>query len=194
MPASIVRDGFGIRRATVADAETIAALATRLFRESYGETHPEPELSRYLVRSFALDRVRAALEDRATTLLLAQDARGAPVGYAHLHEGDRMAPAELTVEVHSSHPVQVVRFYVDQRWHGLGVAQALMQACIREAVQQGGDLLWLAVWSQALRPQAFYRKMGFEVVGNTIFQFGERRDRDFLVARPLLARNAGGAT
>ena len=194
MPTSIVKDGVGIRRATVSDAEMIAAFATRLFRESYGETHPEPELSRYLARSFALDRVQAALEDRATTLLLAQDARGTPVGYAQLHDGDRMDPAELTVEVHGSHPVQVVRFYVDQRWHGLGVAQALMQACVREAVQQGGDLLWLAVWSQALRPQAFYRKMGFEIVGHTIFQFGARRDRDFLVARPLRARTEGGAT
>jgi len=43
---------FPIRRATVDDAATMAALGARLFAEAYGETHPEPELSRYLARSF----------------------------------------------------------------------------------------------------------------------------------------------
>jgi len=49
---------FTIRRATVDDAEKMAALGARLFAQAYGETHPEPELSRYLARSFQLRNSR----------------------------------------------------------------------------------------------------------------------------------------
>ena len=38
----------------------MATLGARLFAETYGPTHPEPELSRYLARSFAVKDVRDA--------------------------------------------------------------------------------------------------------------------------------------
>ena len=47
--------GTSIRRCTTADTEAMAALGARLFAETYGPTHPEPELSRYLARAFAAE-------------------------------------------------------------------------------------------------------------------------------------------
>ena len=69
---------FSIRRCTVADAEKLAALGARLFAETYGPTHPEPELSRYLARSFAVNDVRAAIANDDVTMFIAEDPDSGP--------------------------------------------------------------------------------------------------------------------
>ncbi|MFL5595967.1 MAG: hypothetical protein ACJ77S_00750, partial [Gemmatimonadaceae bacterium] len=89
MALSPRRKGFSVRRCTVADAEMIAALGARLFAQAYGPTHPEPELSRYLARSFSVDGVRDAIADADVTMLAAEDDEGNAIGYSYL----RASPA-----------------------------------------------------------------------------------------------------
>ena len=173
--------GTAIVRATPDDAARVAALGARLFTQAYGPTHPEPELSRYLARSFAVEPLAAELADDGTTVLVAHDDAGRDIGYACL----RTTPSAVPEGVHGTHPVEVTRFYVDEAWHGRGVAQALMAACVTEARARGADVLWLQVWTLAMRPQAFYRRVGFEVVGRTTFAFGERLDDDDVMLRRL---------
>jgi tRNA (guanine37-N1)-methyltransferase len=62
-----------------------------------------------------------------------------------------------------------------------------MAACAAEARRRGADALWLAVWQQAARPLAFYRRQGFAIVGTTTFAFGDRVDADYVMARSLAA-------
>jgi GNAT superfamily N-acetyltransferase len=109
---------------------------------------------------------------------------GAWMGYAELHEGGPTAPTTiLDVPFTGTAPVEIVRFYVDQAWHGQGVAQALMQACDALARARGGDTLWLQAWQEAPQALRFYRKAGFAVHGTAVFAFGERQDADFVLAR-----------
>lgn len=178
MPA--VRD-FAFRPCTVDDAPVIAALGARLFVQAYGATHPEPELSRYLARSFAPTYFARELATATVCVLLAEDSAGLPIGYAQLRATDGAAPAGVV----GRRPIEIVRFYVDAAWHGRGVAPALMDACAAEARAWGGDVVWLAVWQEAARPVAFYERVGFRVVGTTTFEFGARRDADYVMARAL---------
>jgi ribosomal protein S18 acetylase RimI-like enzyme len=172
---------FAIRACTPADAALLAALGAELFVQGYGATHPEPELSRYLARSFGAERFARELADPAVWVVVAEVAPNDPIGYAYLRETNGERPDG----VDGARPFEVLRFYVDQAWHGRGVAQALMAACEAEARTRGGDVLWLSVWQEAARPLAFYRRYGFEVVGHTIFEFGERLDDDYVVAKRL---------
>lgn len=177
-----------IRRAGRADAAALAALAARLFAETYGPTHPEPELGRYLAGSFSADALRAVLADPAACVLLVESGAAA-IGYAQLR-AQSPAPAPGVV---GQRPLEIARFYVDARWHGRGVAGALMAAVRADARDRGADVVWLAVWQEAARPQAFYRREGFGVVGTTTFDFGDRRDDDFVMAWPVTPRPAGAA-
>ena len=172
---------FHIRHATGADAARLASIGARLFTQAYGPTHPEPELSRYLSRCFDAHAVSEALADAATTFLLVVDAAGADIGYAWLRETRDAPPAGIT----GQRPFEIARFYVDEPWHGRGVAQALMAACIADARARDADVMWLATWQPAARAQAFYRRMGFEVVGTTTFLFGDVLEDDFLMARDV---------
>jgi len=173
-------DAFTIRTCGPHEAARLGTTAARLFTQAYGPTHPEPELSAYLARAFAPERLAAELADPARCALVVESG-GAWIGYAYLHESTDGCPEGVP----GQRPVEIVRFYVDAGWHGRGVAQALMAACDEEARRRGADMLWLAVWQEAARPLAFYRRAGFEVVGTTTFAFGDRLDDDFVMARRI---------
>jgi tRNA (guanine37-N1)-methyltransferase len=172
---------FMIRPCTPIDAARVAELGARLFTQAYGPTHPEPELSRYLARSFDPEMVAEQLRDPTVRMLIVEDLDGSALGYAHIRETIGPPPNGVT----GNRPAEIVRFYIDAAWHGAGLAQALMVSCETEARAMRADVLWLSVWQEALRPQAFYRRAGFEIVGTTTFAFGERLDADYVMAYPL---------
>ena len=172
--------GYSIRACSPADADQLAALGARLFVEAYGPTHPEPELSAYLARSFDAEKIGRDLGSGDLWAHVVEDASPAMIGYATLR-----ASPNVPSTVHAIRPLEIQRFYVDPSWHGLGVAQALMGECVAEAVRRRSDALWLSVWQKAPRPQAFYKRMGFQVVGTAEFYFGESIEDDFVVVRPI---------
>jgi len=171
---------FAIRRCAASDAPTLAALGARLFAETYGPTHPEPELSRYLARSFSVDGVRDAISDRDVSMLIVEDSLGAPIAYAYLR-----VTSEPPGGVDGRRPFEVVRFYVDAACQGRGVGAALMDACFRDAKERSADVIWLQVWKEAPWAVGFYQRMGFSVVGSAPFYFGDRVGDDHIMSRPL---------
>ncbi|MBC7788886.1 MAG: GNAT family N-acetyltransferase [Anaerolineae bacterium] len=183
---------WSIRAAERREAPQLATFASILFRQAYEITHPEPTISDYLASSFAVPRFARTLEDPASTILLVVSANGSWIGYAELHQGPPTAPTTvLTRALPGTTPVEIVRFYVDQAWHGQGVAQALMRACEERARMRAGDALWLQAWGEAPKALRFYEKAGFEVYGTAVFAFGDRADGDLILARGLGTADAG---
>ena len=174
-----------IRPAAAAEAPSLARIGATLFRQAYGATHPEPALSDYLADAFDPLRCERILRDDQTSVLVAESATREWIGYAHLQEGRPGETTRLEETLLGSRPLEIVRFYVDAAWHGRGVAQDLMAACVEEARARSCDVIWLQGWQQAAQALAFYRKSGFRVIGTATFHFGERRDADFLLAREL---------
>lgn len=172
---------FAIRRCAAGDAAVLASLASRLFTETYGPTHPEPELSRYLSRSFSVEGVREAISDEDASMYLVHDSLGTPLAYAYLR-----ATPEPPAGVDGVNPFEIVRFYVDAVYQGRGVGAALMEACLGDAKERGADVIWLQVWKEAPWAVGFYHRMGFSVVGSAPFYFGDRVDGDHIMARRLV--------
>jgi ribosomal protein S18 acetylase RimI-like enzyme len=169
-----------IRRCNPDDAPTLASLGARLFTETYGPTHPEPELSRYLARSFSVEGVREAVSKTDASMFLVEDSRGVPVAYAYLR-----ASPEPPAGVEGVRPFEIVRFYVDTACQGRGVGASLMDACFNDAKGRGADVIWLQVWKEAPWAVGFYHRMGFSVVGSAPFYFGDRIGDDHIMSRPL---------
>lgn len=167
-----------IRPAEVADAPWLAALAERTFRETYSAYNTPGDMDRYVEEHFGPTHQEAELRDgRVVTLVAEVEGRGA--GYAQLARG--AAPASVA----GSAPMEVVRFYVDQPWHGRGLAHRLMDATADAARAAGASTLWLGVWERNPRAIAFYRKCGFEDAGSQIFVLGADHQRDRVLARSL---------
>lgn len=166
-----------IRAARPEDAASLAELAARTFRDTYGPSNLAEDVEAYLAEHMGAGYAERELEDPRLTTLLAE-ADGRLVGYAVL----RAAPAPPCIA--GRQPIEIARFYVDRAWHGRGVAQALMAATIR-AAGPAVDVVWLVVWQQNGRAIAFYRQCGFEVAGAQPFQMGSQLQEDYVMARVL---------
>ena len=167
-----------ISLATVSDAGLLAELGACTFAETFTVDNKPEDMAAYLAAAFSPEKQAAELADPLATFLIAR-INGRAVGYAMIRAG-------ATPEgVSSEKPIELVRFYVSREWHGLGVGEALMQACIKEAQREAYRTLWLGVWEHNGRARAFYRKWKFQDVGAHIFQLGADPQNDILMERKL---------
>ena len=169
------------------DAPALAGFAEHVFRDTFGPHYRAEDMDAYCRDAFAIDHVRCELTDRAYHTVLAL-ARGELAGYAQLRS---TTPPPC---VASPAPVELKRLYVDRRWHGGGVAHALLDRAIAIAMQRGAQTLYLSVWQHNHRAIAFYAKLGFVTVGSAPFVLGTDRQVDPVMMRPLAHRRAAAAS
>lgn len=169
-----------IRPALLADAQELALLGERLWRETYTGLIPASNLERHLRETFGLSQQTAELTNPdCCTLVL--EAEGTPLAYSLLRRGAPQAGSALRF----SSALEIARFYVDPSLHGRGAAQALMAAVLAHGAALGHDGVWLQVWEKNLRGIRFYGKAGFGDVGATTFRVGDQVEQDRLMARSL---------
>lgn len=170
--------GLVIRPAVPGEAEALAQLMERTFRDAFGAANRPQDLATHIARSYGAERQGQEMADPAMAVLVAE-MDGHLCGYAQLRRAE--APAAVT----GREPMQLWRFYLDQAWLGKGVAQALMEAVKREARSRGAKTLWLGVWEENPRGIAFYRKAGFSEVGRFLFHVGDDPQRDLIMTHSL---------
>jgi len=163
-----------IRRASDDDAGALARLAEETFRATFAASNPAENMQRHCASSYGESVQLAEIRDPNFETWLAEDG-GRLLAYAQLRLG------QVPAAVVARRPVEILRFYVHSDVHGRGVAQALMAHSLGRAAQLGADVVWLGVWEHNPRAIAFYRKWGFEVVGEQIFMMGDDPQRDLLM-------------
>jgi len=173
-------DTTRIRRATADDARMLAALAARLFEDTFGPDNDPEDMRAYLAGSFSEEKQREEIEDGDRVVLIALGSSDQAIGYAIMRRGTRGAG------VPGARPAEVQRIYSDRTWHGRGVGGALMKACVEQARAWTCDVLWLAVWERNPRAIAFYEKSGFRKVGRQTFILGKDLQHDDVMALSLL--------
>ncbi|MEA1013075.1 GNAT family N-acetyltransferase [Sphingosinicella sp. LY1275] len=166
-----------LRHATSADAAALAAFAAHVFEQTFGPENTPEDMADYLRTTYAPDLQREEIAEAGSEVVLAE-MDGAIVGYSYFRAGP--APGCVKAE----RPFEICRFYVDRDQHGRGIAAALMERTLAAAAPLG-DAIWLSVWEHNGRALSFYRRYGFETVGERGFQLGSDLQRDLLMARPL---------
>ena len=163
-----------IRKATAADASLLTELGERTFYETFAADNTEEDMRQYLAASFSPEKQSSELADPFTTFLIVEIDHTV-TGYAML----RAAPPPNEPDALRS--IELVRFYVCKEWHGRGIAQDLMRACLEQAREQGYATVWLGVWEHNARARSFYRKLKFEEFGEHAFQLGNDVQNDVLM-------------
>lgn len=169
-------DGF-IRRADIADAETLSALSAATFSAAFAHLYPPADLADFLAESYAVERSQAQLADpRIATWLM--EAKGEAVGYA------MAGPCALPHPDVTPACGELKRIYLLPPWQGGGRGSRLLATALDwlEAQQTTGAL-WIGVWSQNLGAQRLYERMGFAKVGEYEFKVGRSRDHEFILRR-----------
>jgi diamine N-acetyltransferase len=169
---------YTIRRAVPADAATVAELAQRTFSEWFGAQNSPEDMAAHNARSYGEAIQRREIEDPDGVTLLVES-EGHAIAYAQIRRGH--APACVDGEL----PVEIVRFYVDRPFHGMGIAQALMSEAIAAARTLGGTTVWLGVWERNPRAIAFYAKSGFVDCGSHPYVVGSDVQTDRVMVMAL---------
>ena len=166
-----------IRYATPADAPALATFAAEVFPLGCPATDPA-DLAAYISTELTPERFTALTVDPNIIVLLAEAI--AP----------RRIVAYMVIVRRSPHPALAApataefrKLYLHPETHGTGLSSALLHCALSILNAEGLRPIWLSCFSENPRAIAFYKKWGFEIVGEQTFLVGADHQKDFLMLR-----------
>jgi ribosomal protein S18 acetylase RimI-like enzyme len=138
------------------DADRLSKFAKLVFTETYGNALAAETLAIYLQIEFSPLQIRSNYENSVHRVL---DAEGEIVGWGAVKE--TIAPSCVL----QTRSVELSRFYIHADYRGSGASDALLAQLEVDAISCGFRAMWLCVWRENARAIAFYRRRGFEIVG-----------------------------
>ncbi len=167
------------RPASVADAETISAIADSVFRDAYRSAfESEKQVEDFIASNFTPSVIRTELEAGQAWYSIGL-VNGVAAGFIQLESTD---PPEC---VGCRPAIELAKLYVLRSFHGCGIANVLMERGLEHASCSGASQVWLCVWEKNARAIAFYRRWGFETVGEMEFLWSGVLFRDAVMTRNI---------
>ena len=165
-----------IRRAGPADAPVLSVLAARTFSDTFAHLYDPGDLAAFLEEAYHVGAMAADLADPAKALWLVE-AGAQAIGYA------QCGPCELPHPEVTSSCRELKRFYLLKGFQNGGLGGRLFAEAMAWMEGGGPRDLWIGVWSENHGAQRFYRRAGFEKVGEYGFKVGSTTDREFILRR-----------
>ena len=173
-------DDIRLRLAAPEDAPALALVAGATFLETFADIIAGQNIVAHVAANNSAEKFGDWIDDAESRVWIAErKATAAPIGYALLTTPD------LPDIVTGADDVELKRIYILSRYHGGGLAGRMMEAVVAEARSMGKTRLLLGVYAANDRAIAFYRKQGFEIVGDRRFQVGAALFEDKIMARKL---------
>src|SRR4030095_13547422 len=124
------------RRAESTDAARLSALAERTFRAAFDAFNTRENMDAHCANAYGATIQASEIANPEIETFVCNDSVEL-VGYAQLRWGTA-PPCVLALR-----PAEIQRIYVDQRWHGKGIAQALMSQVLASGARGNADQIWL---------------------------------------------------
>jgi len=170
---------FKIRRATHADAVTLGHIGVATFVESYTTEIGGAAMMAHCSDQHSTLAYETYLTAPKTGCWLAEHAdTGAPIGYA------LNCTPDLPIDFDEA-DIELKRIYALSKYHGKGVAAALILAAIEHAQMIGAKRLLLGTHEDNQRAKAFYAKYGFTTIGTRKFNVGGNLYNDHILAKTI---------
>ena len=163
-----------IKRAVEKEAFILSELSRSTFVETFAKDNCKEDMDLYVAQTFSEAKQLKEIQDPLRRIEIAWSEDQA-LGFLHLFKG----PVDPAVKEENA--LEVLRLYVDSKWHGKNVGARLMERCFEMARAEGVKTLWLGVWEKNFRAQAFYKKYGFQVVGDHVFKLGQDEQTDLIM-------------
>ena len=156
-----------IRLAKKEDAPSIALLGRTTFTETFGHFfRDQQDLIEYYNLTFSVQKIEAGIEKPNNVFWIAF-ANRLPVGYAKLKLNSQSEFVE------SQDVCQLQKIYVLKDFLSMKIGLGLQDALLKRAKELNFDNVWLSVLDSNERAINFYKKAGFEEIGNHDFQIGK---------------------
>ena len=156
------------------DAPLLAKIGGISLLESHGHSAPAEVMQAYVDKSFSEQACRDELSD-SQNIFSAVYYNNEPAGYFKIILA---IPHPLI----SLQPVtKLERLYLLKEFYGLKLGHGLLEQALALSAAAGDKGMWLDVWQKNDRAIRFYKKEGFETVGESRFVLTETRSNPIWV-------------
>lgn len=163
------------RLAEAADSAALGEFMARNFLDAYGHCSTPENVQAAVVEHYGEPAQLRQIKDPTRWNLVAL-VDGEWAGHAQLREVSAIPEGAGPGPV-----IELSRFYVDTRFHGRGIAQAMMAEAKRQAGARGARTIYLSVWQEQPQAIRFYGKEGFRIAGTLVFVVGNDPKDDWLM-------------
>ena len=161
------------RLAEKKDAEYIALLARITFTETFGHFFRDrQDLLNYYDSTFSVEKIERSISKSNNVYWISFVDR-LPVGYAKLKLNSKSEFIE------SENICQLQKIYVLKDFLSMKIGLELQNLLLEKAKELEFEKIWLSVLNSNERALNFYKKNGFEKIGNHDFQIG-KENFDFM--------------
>lgn len=163
---------YTIRKATIADVETIRTIADKTWRLAYGEILSAEQLEFMLAEIYSPEKILSQIEDgsQAYLLLVEGDKPVAFAGYS---------PRTEDAEIYKLH-----KLYCLPETQGKGYGKILINEVAAKTLEAGKHTLDLNV-NRYNKAKNFYEKMGFKVAYEEDVPIGDYWMNDYVMRKEL---------
>ncbi|MDB5394525.1 MAG: family N-acetyltransferase [Rhodospirillales bacterium] len=166
-----------LREAGLGDEHRLAAVGAATFLESYAGTLSGDDILTHCDTQHAATLYEDWLIGGEVRMWLAEAAEGrAPVGYVVMSPPD-LPPANILPG-----DVEIRRIYVLHRFHGERVGWSLITTALDAARRTGRKRALVGVYGKNDSAIAFYKRVGFKVIGERKFRVGTTVHDDLILA------------
>lgn len=167
-----------IKPATLADVLPLQQLSIVTFTDTYGVYNTPENMQLFIETNYNTQQLLDELANPAMQYFIAYTG-DEPVGYIKLRTTDN--PPELAGKKH----IEIERIYVLPAFKGMHIGKQFIDHAVTIARQQHYEIIWLGVWDENTRAQAFYTKQGFTTFGEHAFVLGTEPQRDWLMKKEI---------
>lgn len=166
--------------------EYLSDFGSKSFIYAYQCTLPLEELKKYINVAFSESTILEEINGSLATYYICQDSELNPCGYAKLNQS---SPPKC---INSDNCIELQRLYVDSDYRGHGVGKLLETYAESNARNQNIRDIWLQVWEGNVVAQEIYKKWGFTIVGEELYQVGKVQRTVLLMHKSLNAEDEKG--
>ena len=171
-----MRSEVVVQAASAADAERLSLVGRASFLETFAGVLDGRDVVAFCVEEHSPAWYDAAIRGGAAVWLATLGE--APIGYAVVDRPSlpvKMEPRDLELK----------RIYLLAPWHGTGIARRLLSEVKEHAIASAASRLLLGVYAGNERALSFYRREGFERIGERSFRVGDKAYGDVVHALTL---------
>ncbi|OCQ23580.1 GCN5 family acetyltransferase [Pseudoalteromonas luteoviolacea] len=150
-----------IRRANVNDLSCLVALSLQVWLNTYTLDGMRREYADFAIGQFTKDYFQDLLLRDEYDIIVCEEER-AIIGFAVVNNRSQFEGPENGFELE--------KLYVHSHFQGKGVGRALLS----EVTARFGSDFWLYTWTENIS-NAFYKRLGFELIGELSFEFAGKR-------------------
>lgn len=169
---------YTIKKVTPAAVKELQAISRETFADTFAAFTAPQDMARFLKEDYERQKLINEINnpDSRFFFLMVQNE---VAGYLKINVG--AAQTEHLKE----NALEVERIYLRKKFQHQGLGLALIKLAEKIARQENYAYIWLGVYEKNYNAQRFYKRDGFQRVGQHVFQVGSDPQTDYLLLKKL---------